>query len=396
MTVTLTKEEKNQLAKVRQAKLEILFTSKDRDGNFLVYNHGMLNLRLVHEDKNRKIGDIYYVNDKIIYTKWENANDIFRKMNAWSIPLVVAKNVDVIWYKTPMQQYWITHDMIRQLIKEGEAKIMKFENVEQKVYVPIKYWSPDSLIKEEKYEMTLLAHNPAEAKQKETAINKYESRVSSWAKELFECFESNYMKQMGPKLAQARKSKTIYPEPSKVFRAFRMTPYESVKVVILGQDPYHDGNATGLAFDCGKFVTPTMEKISEGYDEQFPDNFSTDIMDGNLERWTKNGVLLINAALTVRKKEPGSHLQHWHPFTLEVIRALNRRSQEPYNLPYPVYILWGSFAHQYEQLLDDAIPRIKAEHPVAASYKKRKWKHNYCFIQANKELEKLGVEPIKW
>jgi hypothetical protein len=243
----LTKKEKDQLAKVRKAKLEILFTSKDNDDNFLVYNRSKLNLRLAKEDKNRDIGDIYYVNDKILYSKWETESQIFNAMNAWSIPLIVAKNVDVVWYKTPLKEYWISHQMIKQLLKEEKAKIMQFPGFERKVYVPLEYWSPDSIIKEKDYEMTLLAHNPVASAIEQKISEKYENRVGSWSKELSKCFETPYMKSIGKNLAAARNAgKVIYPESNKVFRAFKETPYENVKVVLIGQDPYHDGNATGL------------------------------------------------------------------------------------------------------------------------------------------------------
>jgi uracil-DNA glycosylase len=151
-----------------------------------------------------------------------------------------------------------------------------------------------------------------------------------------------------------------------------------------------------VAFDCGKSLTPSMKKIQEGYDTQVPSNFNIDLMNGNLESWAKEGVLLLNAALTVRKGEPGSHLKHWHPFMVEVIGALNRRSQEPYNLPPPIFLLWGNFAHQYEILLSDEIPRIKIEHPAASIYAKRPWRHNNCFLDTNAKLKELGVEPINW
>jgi hypothetical protein len=243
----LTKQEKEQLEKVRKAKLEILFTSKDNDGNFLVYNRNKLNLRLAKEDKNRNIGDIYYVNDKILYSKWETESQIFNATNAWSIPLIVAKNVDVVWYKTPLNEYWINYEMIKRLLKEEKAKIMQFSGFEKKVYIPLKYWYPNSIIEEKNYEMTLLSHNPVESDVKQKVFQKYENRVGSWSKELSNFFETPYMKSIGKKLAEARNAgKIIYPESNKVFRAFKETPYEKVKVVLIGQDPYHDGNATGL------------------------------------------------------------------------------------------------------------------------------------------------------
>lgn len=232
----LTEQEQKQLAKVRQGKLEILFNARDDNGNFLVYNHGKLYLRLVNEDKNRTIGDLYYVNDKVIYRKWELERDVFKKMDAWSIPLFIAKNVDIVWFKTALREYWISYDTMKELLKKGEAAIMKFDNTEKKIYVPRKYWSDTPVIEEELYNMTLLGHNPTENKYKN--LEKYENRVGkTWAKELYDSFEGEYMQSVAVKLKAARESgKIIYPDPANVFRAFRLTPYERVKVVILGQD----------------------------------------------------------------------------------------------------------------------------------------------------------------
>lgn len=145
-----------------------------------------------------------------------------------------------------------------------------------------------------------------------------------------------------------------------------------------------------VAFECKKNVTPTMHKIIGGYNEQFPNNFSTDILKGKLDRWTKEGVLLLNAALTVRKGEAGSHLKHWSPFTQEVLSLLNKRSNSP------VFLLWGKMAQQYRPLLNNC-RGLATEHPVAGAYDGgRKWSHNNCFIKTNELLKGLGREEITW
>ena len=391
----LTAQEKQRLATIRQAKLEILFTSKDNNGNFLVYNMGQLYLRIMGSNQNRKIGSIYYVNDKILYSKWETHKDIFKKMDAWSVPLLIAKNVDVIWFRTPERDYWIAHSRISALVKTKQAAILKFEGMEKKVYIPRIYWSGEPIIKEESHQMTMLAHDPVPVKREN--LSKYAARVGeAWADKLYDYFETPYMTSVGKKIAEAReRGVIIYPPPSGVFRAFRETPYDKVKVVILGQDPYHDGNATGLAFECKNNVTPSMTQIVGGFSAQFPHNFSTDIMEGKLNRWAEQGVFLLNTALTVRKGKPTSHLSQWSPFTQEVILKLNGRTD--HGMKPVVYLLWGKMAQQYRTLLVDECPVLEAEHPVAGVYSGgRKWIHNNCFLQANRELEKLGVTPIDW
>lgn len=227
----LTQTEKTQLSKVRQAKLEILFTDRDQEGNFLIFNLGQLYLRLVNEDRNRKIGSIYYVNDTIFYSKWEDEKDTYLKLDAWSIPLIIAKNVDAICYQTYDRKYWITKETI---LKEGS--IMKFQDMERKIYVPKKFWSPTPVITESD-SYTLLAGFTPENKSNPN-MKKYIERVGeAWADVLTDVFDSPYMKDMGAKLAKARTiGKIIYPKQEDVFRAFRLTPYDKVKVVVIGQD----------------------------------------------------------------------------------------------------------------------------------------------------------------
>lgn len=213
----------------------------------------------------------------------------------------------------------------------------------------------------------------------------------SWAKVIGREFHEPYMLELATKLSNERKTKVIYPSQENVFRAFKETPYDRVKAVILGQDPYHDGNATGLSFDCGLKVTPSMRRIIEGFEQQFPSHFSTRVMEGNLQHWAAEGVLLLNVALTVRRKEPGSHMQHWKPFTESVINALNDAPTPP------IYLLWGGFAHKYKEIISDRCHIIESEHPVAGVYAGRtSWEHNDCFLKANAILDMQGISKIQW
>lgn len=232
----LTAEEKKQLTTLREAKLEILFTTRDDDGNFIMFNMGQLYMRNEGDDKNKKIGNIYYLNDTILYSKWEQTKDIYRVMDAWSAPLFIAKNVDVIWFRTPEREYWITKEKIRELLKAKEAAIMKFQGYEKKVYIPRKYWSETSVLPQKKYMMTMLAgYTPVKDRPDPT---KYSHWVGhEWAELLHDFFDGDYMKSVRAKIKQARdKGVVIYPEPVNIFRAFKETPYDKVKVVILGQD----------------------------------------------------------------------------------------------------------------------------------------------------------------
>lgn len=187
-------------------------------------------------------------------------------------------------------------------------------------------------------------------------------------------------------------SKTeCYPEPKNIFRAFEETSYKNLSVVILGQDPYHDGNATGLCFDCKNKVTPSMRSIQDAYQDYNPYHFNTDILEGKIDYWSKQGVLLLNTALTVEKGKPNSHKKYWDDFTIEVIKAINKK-EDPV-----VFMLWGSQAQSYEQYIDTPPHTIlKAEHPVAGKYQGRKWKHNDCFSKCNRLLLETSKPQIQW
>jgi len=178
-----------------------------------------------------------------------------------------------------------------------------------------------------------------------------------------------------------------YPEFTDIFRAFRETPYNKVKVVILGQDPYHDGNATGLSFDCKNRLTPSMRGIIDAYSDYDPQHFNVEILDGKVSQWTKEGVLLLNTALTVQEGKANSHAKYWMNFTKCVVDALNAR-KEPV-----IFMLWGAQAQKYAQFIDDRHHIIETEHPVAGVYKGKKWDHKHCFRRAN---EILGDEKINW
>ena len=148
-----------------------------------------------------------------------------------------------------------------------------------------------------------------------------QEQVGDWYSILGPMFKSDYFKQL---IKQHRKNVTtskVYPERGKTFRAFELCPLNSVKVVILGQDPYHDGSATGLAFanDGKGRVSPSLRNVIQTVKNDFGD---VDV-NPNLESWAKQGVLLLNTALTVQKGMPASHIDMWMPFTRDIITKLS-------------------------------------------------------------------------
>lgn len=181
----------------------------------------------------------------------------------------------------------------------------------------------------------------------------------SWKKQLSGEFNSDYFHSLRKFLLEEKKAFTVFPPGNKIFTAFNQTPFDLVKVVIIGQDPYHGpGQANGLSFSVNDGVKqpPSLRNIFKelNTDLGIPIPFS-----GNLEPWTKQGVLLLNATLTVRANHPGSHQKKgWETFTDAVIKAISDRKKGV------VFLLWGNFAQSKEALIDEKKHYIlKAAHP---------------------------------
>ena len=190
---------------------------------------------------------------------------------------------------------------------------------------------------------------------------------------------------------QERKAGQVYPAAEKVFRAFELTPYAKVRVVILGQDPYHgEGQAHGLAFSVaqGK-LPPSLRKIRKEL-ERDPEVASPE--GGNLEGWARQGVLLLNTVLTVRAGAPNSHrARGWEDFTDAVISAVNKKSDRV------VFLLWGAAAQKKAGLVTNETHRvIRAAHPAARSSAHNPLVTSGSFSCANKALVEAGRTEIKW
>ncbi len=184
----------------------------------------------------------------------------------------------------------------------------------------------------------------------------------------------------------------IYPPGSLIFNAFNQTPFDKVKVVILGQDPYHgEGQAHGLSFSVPAGIKPPpslvniYKEIQQDIGIQMPLNY------GNLTKWAEQGVLLLNSSLTVRATEPASHSKYgWGEFTDAVIRKLSD------NKEHIVFLLWGKFAQDKQHLIDENKHYVlKAAHPSPFSADKGFFgcKH---FSKTNTYLMQAGEQPIDW
>jgi uracil-DNA glycosylase len=214
----------------------------------------------------------------------------------------------------------------------------------------------------------------------------------SWKQVLKQEFGKNYFQSLVGHLKMEKLAgKTIYPPGSQIFQAFYHTPFDQVKVVILGQDPYHGaGQAMGLSFSVPdtQSIPPSLQNI---YKELQQDIGISIPSHGDLTEWAKRGVLLLNATLTVRADEPNSHAQlGWQSFTDAVITQLSNHR------PFLVFLLWGKFAQDKQGLIDETKHVVlKAAHPSPFSAHKGFFgcKH---FSQTNAALMKAGIDPIDW
>jgi uracil-DNA glycosylase len=214
----------------------------------------------------------------------------------------------------------------------------------------------------------------------------------SWKAALSGEFDKAYFQQIRYFLqAEKRAGKTIYPPGNRIFHAYNTTPFNAVKVVILGQDPYHGpGQAHGLSFSVPDGIMPPPSLVNI-FKELEQDIGMVKPLHGNLESWAQQGVLLLNAMLTVEARQPGSHKAiGWQYFTDATIRVLSEHRS------HLVFLLWGAFAQAKEVLIDSSKHLIlKAAHPSPFSAHKGFFGCRHFSI-ANEWLVRHEMSPIDW
>lgn len=212
-----------------------------------------------------------------------------------------------------------------------------------------------------------------------------------WRQALAPVFSSPQWQQTSEIIRREYATTVVYPPAAKIFAAFDLCPFDAVKVVIIGQDPYHGpGQANGLAFSVsdGIAIPPSLQNIYREVEQ------STGVkmpQSGNLERWARQGVLLLNNSLSVRSGQAGSHASiGWHLLTDEAIRTLAARR------PGLVFMLWGSHAAGKAALINQANHLVlRAPHPSPLSCWRGFFGCNH-FVLANNYLQQQGKEPIQW
>lgn len=214
----------------------------------------------------------------------------------------------------------------------------------------------------------------------------------SWADLMLPIFNDSRMLKILELLGDCQE---WYPEKENVFRAFKLCPLDQLKVIIIGQDPYHTpGKATGLAFGvpenelCPPSLRIIFRNLHSTYhgDEYISKEDFNYMYDRTLEHWAKQGVLLLNTALTVEKGKAGSHAEYWHWFTEEVIKAI-----EEYN-DKVIIVRWGKHAQSF----NTKYASLDGPHPMAEYYTGGKMKFQGYFKIINQLLESINKEPIKW
>ena len=215
---------------------------------------------------------------------------------------------------------------------------------------------------------------------------------NSWREHIGAEFEKPYFSALTDFVRHEYTTTTCYPPGSLIFNAFNLCPFDRVKVVIIGQDPYHEpGQAQGLSFSVPEGV-PFPPSLQNTFKEIQLDLGKPMPPTGDLTRWAEQGVLLLNATLTVRAHQAASHQRHgWEQFTDAAIRALNAERE---NL---VFILWGGYARSKAQLIDRSRHLVlESVHPSPLSANRGGWFGNHHFSQCNAYLREHGEQEIDW
>lgn len=215
---------------------------------------------------------------------------------------------------------------------------------------------------------------------------------ASWKEHLCQEFEKPYFEQLTAAVRQEYMKSTCYPPGKLIFNAFNLCSFDKVKVVIIGQDPYHEpGQAHGLSFSVqdGVQFPPSLQNIFK----EIQSDLGTPIpFSGNLTRWAEQGVLLLNATLTVRAHQANSHSTlGWQTFTDAAIRALAAQRQ------HIVYMLWGGYARGKAYMIDRQNNLVlESVHPSPLSANRGGWFGNHHFSRCNQYLQDNGMTPIMW
>jgi len=228
-----------------------------------------------------------------------------------------------------------------------------------------------------------------------SVIELIEELDSSWCNIIKKSLTSNDISHIDK--IYSEKDKNIYPPKNELFNAFKYFSINDTRVIILGQDPYHQsGQAHGLAFSVNPGITipPSLRNIYNELKKEYPfgqcDN-SMQIQSGCLINWAKQGVLLLNTALTVEESKPGSHINFWKSITNNIIKEISNQCD------HTIFMLWGKKAQLKAQYIQsDKHYIINRAHPSPLSANRGGWFNEQQFMLCNKTLQQWGYNEIKW
>ncbi len=214
----------------------------------------------------------------------------------------------------------------------------------------------------------------------------------SWKQYLQAEFDKSYFKSLAEFVKAEYKNYTCFPKGSQIFNAFNHCSFEAVKVVIIGQDPYHGiGQANGLCFSVNDGIQhpPSLKNILKELEDDLNINYP---VSGNLEKWADQGVLLLNATLTVRANQAGSHQKKgWETFTDKVIEIISDNKENV------VFMLWGGYANKKKKLINTNNHFVlETGHPSPLSANRGYWFGNKQFSTTNSLLMQAGLSAIEW
>lgn len=346
----------------------------DKEGNKWFVRQNVVILKLANESYERKLG-LIFEGRFIVYKTREK--HLFRNTNSYGFNYEVIEELTKQPYYIDYVDLYDDFGMYRvpiQVIKEGDVMFFKEQGFEIQRFVTLEVL--------ELYKREL----PED-------INRKNLMGEGWFAQLRAEFHKPYWNVLGSEVTRRRNLFSVYPDKEDVFKAFKLTSFEEVKIVILGKEPYFNGVADGLAFSSKDEdrIPPALAKIYEALEDDIRFGLYLD-QDPSLVKFANQGVLLFNTILTVDEDNPGSH-HHlgWLNLTLRVLEVLNTH---PHDL---VFMLWGDYAKEFKKYINvDKHMVLEAEHPALAVKENRKWLNKDCFNKANKFLEQKGYGEIKW
>lgn len=344
-----------------KAKLNVT----DTKGNVLAFDGR--NLKITNDGKTNDIGFIEMVNGKVTYRKREREADRYRKLDAWSIPKVILDNVEWIQYQSDARAYEIAAYKARVYGTGVKAKV----DLEEKVYVPVSAWT------------IFLSLDKVEQ-------GRIEKFGVEWYNILHDVINGETLNAISSFLAERAKANKVYPAFKDLFKAFELTPFSKVKVVIVGNEPFEDEMADGLAFS---FELPfAQHDIAVNISKELEEEGMQNMIDYKQQaiyvprNWAAQGVLMLNQCLSVEKGHIRTHEGiGWEQFTERVIREIQTKA-EPI-----VFMLLGTRAFEMQRFID-----TNEHYVIKADASSPAFVGSNVFWECNGYLKKHGNNEIKW